>query len=78
MIMVSRTNMGQKITGGFGSGKSQYGVQTDRKIKRIGCQNFKTLIEQGSKNVSGIIGSDLLKKGKGIIDYSSNRLFLKN
>jgi predicted aspartyl protease len=38
----------------------------------------KTLIEQGSKNVSGIIGSDLLKKGKGIIDYSSNRLFLKN
>ena len=38
----------------------------------------KTLIEQGSENVSGIIGSDLLKKGKGIIDYSSNRLFLKN
>lgn len=38
----------------------------------------KTLIEQGSKNISGIIGSDLLKKGKGIIDFSSNRLFLKN
>lgn len=38
----------------------------------------KTLMEQGSKNVSGIIGSDLLKKGKGIIDYSSYRLFLKN
>ena len=51
MIMVSRTNMGQKITGGFGSGKSQYGVNTDRKVKRIGCQNLKTLIDEGKLQV---------------------------
>ena len=51
MIMVSRTNMGQKITGGFGAGKSQYGVQTDKKIKRIGCQNLKTLIDNGKLQI---------------------------
>ena len=38
----------------------------------------KTLNEQGIESVSGIIGSDLLKKGKGIIDYSENKLFLKS
>ena len=51
MIMVSRTNMGQKITGGFGAGKSQYGVQTDKKIKRIGCQNLKTLVDEGKLHI---------------------------
>ena len=38
----------------------------------------KTLNEQGIERVSGIIGSDLLKKGKAIIDYSDNKLFLKS
>ena len=38
----------------------------------------KTLNEQGIESVSGIIGSDLLKKGKAIIDYSENKLFLKS
>ena len=37
----------------------------------------KTLKEHGVKSVNGIIGADLLKKGKGIIDYSSKKLFLK-
>ena len=37
----------------------------------------KTLNEHGIESVSGIIGSDLLKKGKAIIDYSDNKLFLK-
>ena len=37
----------------------------------------KTLSEQGDHEVCGIIGGDLLKKGKAIIDYSSNKLFLK-
>ena len=36
----------------------------------------KTLVDQGAERVNGIIGSDLLKKGKAIIDYSSNKLFL--
>jgi hypothetical protein len=38
----------------------------------------KTLNEHGIDSVSGIIGSDLLKKGKAIIDYSENKLFLKS
>ena len=38
----------------------------------------KTLEDQGVERVNGIIGSDLLKKGKAIIDYSSNKLFLKD
>ena len=38
----------------------------------------KTLFDQGAKRVNGIIGSDLLKKGKAIIDYSGNKLFLKD
>ena len=38
----------------------------------------KTLFDQGAKRVNGIIGSDLLKKGKAIIDYSSNKLLLKD
>ena len=38
----------------------------------------KTLNENGIESVSGIIGSDLLKKGKAIIDYSNNKLFLKS
>ena len=37
----------------------------------------KTLEEHGAKSVNGIIGADLLKKGKGIIDYSGKKLFLK-
>ena len=38
----------------------------------------KTLNEHGAKSVDGIIGSDLLKKGKAIIDYSENKLYLKD
>ena len=37
----------------------------------------KTLEDQGVEGVNGIIGSDLLKKGKALIDYSNNKLFLK-
>jgi len=29
------------------------------------------------KQVEGIIGADTLKKGKAIIDYEKNRLYLK-
>ena len=37
----------------------------------------KTLEDQGVERVNGIIGSDLLKKGKAVIDYSDKKLFLK-
>ena len=46
LIMVNRNAEGQVISGGFGGGKTQLGVITDKKIKRIGCSNFKTLVEE--------------------------------
>ena len=35
------------------------------------------LIERGIQKVDGIIGADTLKKGKALIDYEKNRLYLK-
>jgi hypothetical protein len=46
ILFVNRHTMGQYIGGGFGGGKTQLGVNTDKKIKRIGCQNFKSLVEE--------------------------------
>jgi hypothetical protein len=46
LIMVNRNTDGQVISGGFGGGKTQFGVMTDKKVKRIGCTNFKTLVEE--------------------------------
>ena len=46
VVFVNRTTQGQVVSGGFGGGKSQLGVVTDRKVKRIGCSNFKSLVEE--------------------------------
>ena len=46
IIMVNRSGDGQVISGGFGGGRTQLGVVTDKRIKRIGCSNFKTLVEE--------------------------------
>jgi hypothetical protein len=47
MLFVSKTTKGQQITGGFaGAGRTRVGVVTDRKVKRIGCFNFKSLLEE--------------------------------
>jgi predicted aspartyl protease len=35
------------------------------------------LTEHNAKAVDGIIGADVLKKGKAVIDYGKNKLFLK-
>jgi Terminase RNaseH-like domain/Terminase large subunit, T4likevirus-type, N-terminal len=45
IIFVNRTPQGQVVSGGFGGGKTQLGVNTDKKVKRIGCMNFKSLVE---------------------------------
>lgn len=37
----------------------------------------KALTMHNAKPVNGIIGADLLKKGKAIIDYNKNYLYLK-
>jgi hypothetical protein len=46
LIMVNRSGDGQVISGGFGGGRTQLGVLTDKRVKRIGCSNFKTLVEE--------------------------------
>jgi len=46
VVMVNRSGDGQTISGGFGGGKTQLGVITDKKVKRIGCSNFKSLVEE--------------------------------
>ena len=46
IISVSRTTQGQVVNGGFGNGKTQLGVITDKKVKRIGCSNFKSMLEE--------------------------------
>ncbi len=35
------------------------------------------LVNHNAKPVAGIIGADVLKRGKAIIDYNKNRLYLK-
>jgi hypothetical protein len=46
MLYVNRSSKaGQVVSGGFGGGVSQMGVRTDKKIKRIGCTQLKTLVE---------------------------------
>jgi hypothetical protein len=46
IVYVNRGAKGQTVTGGFGGGKTQLGVVTDKKTKRIGCSMFKTLVEE--------------------------------
>lgn len=46
ILFVTRHALGQTVSGGFGGGKTQLGVMTDKKIKRIGCHNFKALVEE--------------------------------
>lgn len=46
IVFVNRSGDGQVISGGFGGGRTQFGVVTDKRVKRIGCSNFKTLVEE--------------------------------
>ena len=46
ILFVNRYTDGQVVGGGFGGGKTQLGVNTDKKVKRIGCHNFKALVEE--------------------------------
>jgi hypothetical protein len=45
-MFVSRSGGMQTITGGFGGGTTQLGVNTDKRVKRTGCHNFKALVEE--------------------------------
>ena len=46
IIFVNRNTNGQVVSGGFGGGRTQLGVITDKKVKRIGCSNFKSMTEE--------------------------------
>ena len=47
LVFVNRsTKSGQVVSGGFGGGKVQLGVNTDKRVKRIGCFTFKSLLEE--------------------------------
>lgn len=45
ILMVTRGSNGQSVSAGFGASKSQLGVYMDKKVKRQGCFNVKSLIE---------------------------------
>ena len=47
IVFVNRsTKSGQVVSGGFGGGKVQLGVHTEKRVKRIGCFTFKSLLEE--------------------------------
>jgi hypothetical protein len=47
ILFVTKNSKGQAITGGFGgANKTRLGVHTDKKVKRIGCFTFKSLVEE--------------------------------
>lgn len=59
LLMVSRSSSttaitSQVVSGGFGSSSLKLGVTTDKKVKRIGCQNLKSLIETSKLIVEDI------------------------
>jgi len=45
LVTQNKGRGGQRIGGGFGGGRPQMGVKTTKQVKRIGCSNLKTLIE---------------------------------
>jgi hypothetical protein len=45
MMLTTKGRAGQVLSGGFGPGKSHVGIRTSKKVKQIGCQNFKNLVE---------------------------------
>jgi len=47
LLFVLRDSKGQRVTSGFGAvGRTQLGVNIDRKTKRLGCFSLKSLIEE--------------------------------
>jgi hypothetical protein len=47
LFVNNNSKSGQVVSGGFGGGASKSGVRTDKKVKRIGCSQLKTLMETG-------------------------------
>ena len=54
LLFVNMSSSGQVVSGGFGGGQTRLGVQTDKKVKRIGCTNFKSLVEENKLLIQDI------------------------
>ena len=54
ILFVNRSASGQVVSGGFGGGKTQLGVFTDKKVKRLGCMNLKSLVEENKLLIQDI------------------------
>lgn len=73
ILFVNRSTNGQVVTGGFGGGAVQFGVMTDKKVKRIGCMNFKSLVEENKLLIRDVdtiaeISTFIEKKGTYMAD----------
>lgn len=51
ILFVARGKNGQEVSGGFGGSSLQLGINTDRKVKRIGCSNIKAIIEENKLEI---------------------------
>ena len=71
--LITETKISKKNNLEIGKWKNKYTSIVLFNMKHIN----KALIERGIECVDGIIGADILKKGKAVIDYEKNRLFLK-
>jgi hypothetical protein len=65
ILYVNRGKNGQVVSGGFGGGSSANGVRTDKKIKRVGCSQLKTLIET---NRMQIFDADIISEFSTFIE----------
>jgi hypothetical protein len=45
LMSAGKGRAGQVLSSGFGSGSQYFGVRTTKQVKRVGCLNLKTLIE---------------------------------
>lgn len=52
LMSAARGRAGQVLSSGFGSGGQYFGVRTTKQVKRTGCLNLKTLIENDSLFIS--------------------------
>jgi hypothetical protein len=51
ILFVTRGPKGQVISAGFAKQALQLGINTDKKTKRIGCNNIKAIVEEGKLEI---------------------------
>lgn len=51
ILFVTRGKKGQELSSGFAGASLHLGINTDKKTKRIGCNNIKSIIEEGKLHV---------------------------